>query len=148
MTFVDANYFLRYLVRPTTLETAAMHARATVLFEAVERGEEDITTSEAVLADVAYLLASKHHYNVPSADVAAYLTPILRLRHFRLPRGQKRLYLRALELWAASPALGFVDALTAATLERTGMVLATFDTDFDRLPGITRWQPPSEGEAS
>jgi predicted nucleic acid-binding protein len=35
-------------------------------------------------------------------------------------------------------------ALTLAYAQAPGMRLATFDTDFDGLPGIDRWQP---GEA-
>lgn len=148
MTFLDANYFLRYLVAPTSPATQAMHDEATALFDAIERGEEDATTSEAVLAEVAFVLASPRQYHLAAADVAAYLTPIIRLPHLKLPRGQKRRYLRALEVWAEHPKLGFVDALTVALVEHTPVVLATFDTDFDRLPGITRWRPPAGGGTS
>jgi len=52
MTFVDANYFLRYIVAPTPA-TVAMHNVAAALFEAIERGEEAGSTSEAVVAEVA-----------------------------------------------------------------------------------------------
>ena len=144
MTFLDANYFLRYLVAPTSPATRAMHDEATALFAAVERGEEDATTSEAVLAEVAFVLTSPRQYHLPAADVAAYLAPIIRLPHLKLPRGQKRRYLRALEVWAAYPRLGFVDALTVALVEHTPVALATFDSDFDRLPGIIRRRPPTE----
>jgi predicted nucleic acid-binding protein len=140
--FLDANYFLRYLTHPTIPATEAMHATATALFRAVARGEEEVTTSEAVLAEVALVLSSKHQDNLPSAAVAAYLAPILRLANLRLPRGQRWLWLRGLDFWAATPQLGFVDALTAAYAERPATALASFDTDFDRILGITRWQPP------
>lgn len=146
MTFLDANYFLRYLVEPTP-ETAAMHDIATQLFEAVERGEEEVTASEAVLAEVAFILNSKHHYALPPGDIAAYLTPILTLPNLVLPRGRRRLYLRALELWTERPRLGFVDALTAAEVEHTAVRLATFDGDFDGIPGIVHRQPPPVDEA-
>jgi hypothetical protein len=42
---VDANYFLRYLVQPTTPAQQARAEAARWLFEAVQRGEEEITTS-------------------------------------------------------------------------------------------------------
>jgi predicted nucleic acid-binding protein len=58
-----------------------------------------------------------------------------------LPRGRKRLYLRALDLWGERPVLGFVDALTVATVEQSGMPLATFDAHFDGFPGINRHVP-------
>lgn len=138
MMFLDANYFLRYLVAPTSSATQAMHETAAAVFEVIERGEEEATTSEAILAEVAFVLASPRQYHLPATDVAAYLAPIIRLPNLKLPRGQKRRYLRALEIWAANPALGFVDALTVASVEHKPVVLATFDTDFDRFPGITR----------
>ena len=42
---------------------------------------------------------------------------------------------------SSHPRLGFVDALTVAILERSGDDLASFDSDFDRVPGIRRYQP-------
>lgn len=146
MIFVDANYFLRYVVEPTSA-TVAMHNIAAVLFEAVERGDEEASTSEAVVAEVAYVLNSKRQYGVGPSDIAAFLSPILQLPNLILPPGRKELYLRALEIWGERPRLGFVDALTVAELERTGIPLATFDTDFDAFPEITRRRLPPEDEA-
>jgi predicted nucleic acid-binding protein len=126
--FLDANIFLRYLVQPTTPATRRMAREAHTLFH-----------------EVVYVLASKAHYGRAPADIATDLAPILRLRGFKLPRGMKRLYLRALDLYATYPKLGFADALVAAHVEQQGLPLATFDTDFDTIPGITRWQPPATG---
>ena len=147
MTFLDANVFLRYLVAPTSPETRAMQDGATALFEAIERGDEAATTSEAVLAEVAFVLASPRQFSLPAADVAAYLAPLIRLPGLKLPRGQKRRYLRALDVWAATPRLGFVDALTVALVEHSATELATFDADFDAVPGITRYAPEGEETA-
>ncbi len=144
MIFLDANFFLRYLVAPDGPDNQARHDIAAALFEAIELGEEEATTSEAALAEVAFILASKRQYNLPTADIAAYLSPIIRLPNLRLPRGRKGLYLRALEIWSELSRLGFVDALTAATVEGSELRLATFDTDFDSLPNIRRWQPSGE----
>jgi len=139
MIFLDANIFLRYLIEPDGPDNLARHDIAAALFEAIELGDESATTSEAVLAEVAYILTSKRQYNLPTVEIAAYLAPIIRLPGLRLPRGRKRLYLRALEIWSEFSRLGFVDALTAATVERSELRLATFDTDFDSLPNIRRW---------
>ena len=141
MIFLDANVFLRYLVEPDGPENQARHETAAALFEAIELGEEEATTSEAVLAEVAFILASKRQYNLATVDVAAYLSPIIRLAGLKLPRGRKGHYLRALDIWSELSRLGFVDALTVATVEGSALRLATFDTDFDRLPNIQRWQP-------
>lgn len=136
MTFADANHFLRYLVRPTTAELVARNEIATALFQAVERGDEEITTSEVVLHEVVYVLASKKHYAMAPAHIAVALKLILALPGFKLPRGQKRLYRRALDLYAAYPHLGFADAVVAASVQGTAIRLAAFDRDFDRILGI------------
>ena len=142
MIFLDANYFLRHLVQPDSSANQARHEIATALFEAIERGDEEATTSEAVLAEVAFVLFSKGHYNLAADVIAAYLAPIIRLPGLKLPRGRKRLYLRAMDIWAAHPKLGFVDALSAATVENSELRLATFDSDFDAMPNVRRWRIP------
>jgi predicted nucleic acid-binding protein len=141
MIFLDANIFLRYLVQPTIPETLTMHEIASALFGAVERGEENVTTTEIVLHEVAYVLASKKHYNVSASDIAAYLAPILRMSGLKLPRGEKRLYLRALDIYVAHPNLEFANAIVAARVERLGIPLATFDEDLAKLSILNRWNP-------
>lgn len=141
MIFLDTNIFLRYLVQSTTPASADMQATATALFAAVERGEETVTTSEVVLHEVCYVLAAKAHYALPASVISAYVAPLLRLSGFKLPRGDKRIYLRALEIWEAHPQLGFADAVVAVRSEQLGVPLATFDESLGRLPFVTRWQP-------
>ncbi len=141
MIFLDANYFLRYLVDPSTPALRAMSETARALFDAVERGEEEVTTTELVLHEVTFVLASKRHYGQSVPDITRALRTILRLPGFRMARGQKRLYLRALELWDSYPSLGLAGAIVAASVEMKSIPLASFDTDFDRIPGIRRWQP-------
>ena len=142
MIFLDTNVIVRYLVQPSTTELRAMSEAAKALFAAVERGEEEITTTEVVLHEAAYVLASKAHYGLPVAYITTALATILRLPGFRLPRGEKRRFLQALDLWTTYPTLGYADALVATTATLRGATLATFDRDFDRIPGISRWQPP------
>ena len=89
MTFVDASSFLRSIVRPTTPDGQAKAAQAAALFRAAREGTADITTSVAVLAEVAYVLAAPRHYHLPAADVAARLRPILQLRGLRLPEKRR-----------------------------------------------------------
>lgn len=143
MTFLDASFIVRHLVTPTTVEQRTMAETAHALFAAVRRGDELVTTTEVVLHEVAYVLASKHHYNQPPAAIVASLRALLLLPGFTLPRGLKRRYLRALDIYASYPALGFADAIVAAAAEQLGFPLATFDAHFNRLSGLTRWQPPS-----
>jgi predicted nucleic acid-binding protein len=145
MIFLDANVFLRYLIWPDDSHNRILHEAAVALLAAIEQGEEKGTTSEAVIAEVAFVLTSKRQYQLTVDEAAAFLTTVLQLPGLELPRGRKRLYRRAAEIWTEHPGLGFVDALTAATVELSGMRLATFDSDFDVFPGIACWAPPTEG---
>jgi len=141
VTFREANIFFPSLVATTSPETEAMQDEATALFEAIERGKEGVTTSEAVLAEVAFVLAPRQY--CLSADAAAYLALLIQLPGLTLSRGQKHRYLRAIDIWVITPTLGFVDALTVALVEDSPIELATFDADFDTVPGIARWRPPT-----
>jgi predicted nucleic acid-binding protein len=140
MIFVDANVFLRALTEPRD-QHAARHARiAHELLRQADRGEVEITTSDAILAEVAFVLSAKAHYQLSAAAAATLINSIVQLRGFR--HRDKAVIERALALWASVPRLGFVDALAAAYAHAPGIHLATFDSHFDGLPGITRWEPP------
>jgi predicted nucleic acid-binding protein len=140
MIVVDANYFLRYLVQPVTPQQIAMAETARALFASVQRGKTEATTSEVVLHEVIYVLASKRHYNLPTAEIASMMALLLRLPGFKFPRGEKRVYLHALELFSTYPRLGFADAVVAARVIKSGSPLATFDSDFDEIPGVSVWR--------
>lgn len=144
MIFLDANYFLRYLTQPDSPGNLTRQEIASALFEAIEFGDEEATTSEAVLAEVAFILASKRQYNLPAGEIADFLAPIIRLPSLKLPHGRKQFSLRATEIWTEYPKLGFVDALTAAMVEDSNWRLATFDSDFTAIPNIRRWTPATK----
>lgn len=141
MIFLDANYFLRFWTSSDIPANIAREAIAAGLFARVEAGALEATTSEAVLVEVSYVLTSKHQYGLAPAVVIALLTEAIRMSGLKLPRGKREQYLRALEIWSERPALGFVDALTAATVEGSVHLLATFDSDFEGLAGIEYWRP-------
>ena len=139
MIFLEANIFLRALIHSTDPAIQRMNQHAGDLLRQAERGDVDVTTSDAVIAEVALILTSKSHYQLPVGDAASRLATILRLRGVKLR--DKRVILRALDLWASHPKLGFVDALTASCAQQPDTQLATFDSDFDDLPDIVRWHP-------
>ena len=139
MIFLDANVLLRAFVQPDDPLTQRFSQVATELLRRAGRGEVEITTSDAVLAEVAFILTAKAHANLPVPIAAGFLASFVQLRGFR--HSEKRSILSALDTWTNRPRLGFVDALTAAYAQSPGVRLATFDTDFDGLPGIDRWQP-------
>ncbi len=135
MTFIDANVLLRFL----TGDAPESAERCRALFQRVEQGDEAVTTCEAVIAEVVYVLASAKLYGLPRAQILALLRPLLILRGFHLP--QRSIVLRALDLFASQPRLDIADALLAAHAEARGATVTSFDRDLDRVPGIRRLEP-------
>jgi predicted nucleic acid-binding protein len=144
--FVDANVFLRHLVQPATPQDRVNRRRATALFQRVEQGREQITTSEATIAEVVFILSARTHYNSPRSTVVTGLRPLISPNGCKLP--ENAVCLRALELWVAYSRLSFPDALAAAYSEQLGHELATFDERLSRISGIVNHsfqEPPSNG---
>ena len=140
MRLLDANIFLRALVKPQTEADVARAQASAALFHRLANGMEEVTVPEAILAEVCYVLRSKAHYGLAPAKIAELLRPLLVLRGLKLPH--KRTYLRALDLWTAHPGLGFEDSLLIAHWERLGVdAITSFDGDFDDIPGVRRIEP-------
>lgn len=136
MKFLDTNVFIRFLAADDEKKSEACLR----LFQKVRSGEERVTTSEAIVAEVVYVLSSPSLYSLAHDEVAARLRPLLSLRGLRLPH--KRTYQRALDLYAAHRFLDFEDALAVAHMEREGISeIVTYDKDFDRVAGIKRVEP-------
>jgi predicted nucleic acid-binding protein len=129
-------------------ETTRMADEASALMAAVDRGELEATTSEVVVHEVCYVLASKKHYQLPPADIAAYLTPLIQMPGLKLNRGEKRMLLRALEIYTAHPKLEFADSIIAARCELGSYELATFDKALGSLSTITRSRSHSNAGAA
>jgi len=143
MRFADTNIFLRYLVRPVTAADQARADACRALLERVSTGAEEITTSEAVLAEIVYVLSSRRQYGLATDEIVARLKPIVMLPGLKI--AHKRLYLRALDIYASHTDLDFEDAIAIATVERMEPAeLYSYDTDFDRVAGVTRLEPVSE----
>ena len=137
MKFLDTNIILRFLTRDD-VEKADACLR---LFQQVQLGEEELLTCEAVVSEVVYVLSSpRAGYRLSHEAIRSRLVPILTLRGLRLP--QKRVYLRALDVYASSPFLDFEDALAVAHMERLDVSeIVSYDRDFDRLAGLRRVEP-------
>jgi predicted nucleic acid-binding protein len=142
MIFVDSNVILRYFISSSEPHLIQLRRKAVALFDAVGRGELAITTSEVVLHEVAYVLTSKRIYGVPRADVADYLTIIVNLPGMKLPRGEKRLFLQAIDSFGRHPNIKMADALVLARAQKQRIPLATFDRALDRLPYAESWGFP------
>ena len=137
MIFLDANVVLRSLTDSDDPIVQRWSRQAGALLTHADRGEADLTTSDAVLAEVAFILTAKSHYRLSVSEAAASLAAVVASRGLKL--NDKRSILRALDLWESHPRIGFVDALTAAYAQLPGMQLATFDTDFDGIQDISSW---------
>ena len=141
MIFLDANVILSLLTEPTSDDTRRMKHIAKEIFLSVEAGHQEVTTSEVVIHEVCYILASRKHYMQSPDRIAAYLYDILLLPGFKLNQGERAVYLRALERFAEYPRLGFADAVIATRAEMQGLSLATFDEYLGGMPFVTRWVP-------
>ncbi len=139
LQFIDTNIFLRYLAG----DDPDKGRRAYELLQRVEAGEVAVTTTEAVILEIIFVLSGKRTYNRPRAEIREKLVAILSLRGLRLSR--KAVYLRALDLYVANGSVDFVDCLNAAFMEDAGIkIVWTFDKDNERIQGVsglTRREP-------
>ena len=137
MRFLDTNVILRYLTRDDEAKAEACYR----LFQSVKNGEEELFTCEAIVTEVVYVLSSPPAgYRLSHDDIRARLVPILSLRGLRLLH--KRVYVRALDIYASSPSLDFEDALAVAHMERQGITeIVSYDRDFDRVAQVQRTEP-------
>lgn len=132
--FLDTNIVLRLLTR----DDEAKAQRALHLLLRVERGEERVLMSSLVVFEVVFTLQS--FYRVPRARITELLVPLLRLRGIDL--AEKPTFVRALTLYTEMPSLSFADVYSVAVMEARGISdIYTWDTDFDRVPGIRRVEP-------
>lgn len=136
MKYLDANIILRYV----TGDDPVKARRCFDLLQRVKAGEEVVTTCEAAIAEVIYVLSSPRLYAIPRDEIRARLVPILSLKGFHLTN--RRLYLRALDTYVAHPQLDFEDALLVEHMARRKVdVILSYDKGFDRLPDLTRSEP-------
>ncbi len=142
MKYLDTNVIIRYLTR----DDPEKAARAYAFLQEVEKGNEVVTTTEAVIAEVVHVLSSKRLYNYPRADIVKRLLPVLQLKGLRL--SNKNLYGEALMLYAEK-GIDFVDALVVVKMKQKGITtLVSFDHDYDDFPFITREEPAPVKQAA
>jgi predicted nucleic acid-binding protein len=135
MQFIDANIFIRHLTRDDPEKAQA----CLELFQKARQKEITLTTTEAVIAEVVYVLSSKRLYNLPREEIRRLLYPLLSLPGFKLTN--RKMYLRALDLYATYP-IDFEDALIVAQMERQKISeVYSYDRDFDQVAGIIRREP-------
>ncbi|HEX5504581.1 MAG TPA: PIN domain-containing protein [Thermomicrobiales bacterium] len=131
--FLHTNVLLRYFTR----DDEEKARRALALLAHVERGDERVVTSHAVIAEVVYTL--QRFYKVPREQVRALVAPLIALRGLQL--SDKDLYGRAFALYVERR-ISFTDAYNAAYMQARGLTeIYSWDTDFDRIAGLARVEP-------
>ncbi len=133
---VDTNVIIRLL----TGDDPEKQARAQALFEQVEAGTLILAALDTTIAEAVFVLSSKRLYRKSRQEVAALLTPLVRLPGLRITN--RRTALAALQLYGKSSGLDFGDVMIATAMKQVGSeVVYSYDTDFDELDGITRQEP-------
>ena len=136
LPYIDTDVIIRLL----TGDDPAKQAAASALFERVEQGSLTIAAPDTVIADAVHVLASPRLYKLSRAQVAALLTPLTRLSHFRVQN--RRSVLEALRVYGTTGGLDFGDALLVAIMQQDGSeTLYSYDRHFDRIAAIQRQEP-------
>ncbi|MCC7106251.1 MAG: PIN domain-containing protein [Chloroflexi bacterium] len=131
--FIDANIFLRHL----TQDHPTHSPRATAYLQGIEQGERQAHTSLMIVFEVVFTL--ERSYKRGKAEIRDHLLPLLELPGILLPR--KRQLRQVFELYVNTN-ISFADAYSALEAQRLGATrIISFDTGFDRVPGITRHEP-------
>jgi uncharacterized protein len=131
--FLDTNIFLRHL-----LQDHPEHSqRASAFFGRIERRETQARIIDTVIFEAVFTLErtykqSKHH-------VRGILLPLIELPSILFPRKDR---IRLVFDLYVDHNISFADALHATAMVDLGLnEIVTFDTDFDRVPGIIRIEP-------
>jgi predicted nucleic acid-binding protein len=130
---IDANVFLRHL----TQDHPDFSPRASTLFARIERGELRATTSATAIFETIFTL--QRRYGGSREEVRETVGGLLNLAALEV-EGRNRL-MRALDVYVQHR-MSFGDAYNVALMEELGIEeIASFDRDFEKVPGIRRIDP-------
>ncbi|MBM3933319.1 MAG: type II toxin-antitoxin system VapC family toxin [SAR202 cluster bacterium] len=131
--FLDTNILLRYF----SGDDKTKAEKALALLMRVERGDERVETSVVVVCETIFTLTKS--YGVTRSEVKRLLAPILQMKNFNLVG--KAVCLDALDVFESNN-VSFADAFNAVYMKSRGMTeVYSWDSDFDRLEGVTRVSP-------
>src|SRR4051812_18628177 len=116
MENIDTNIIIRYLTKDDPDKAERVYA----LFQLVGRGDRFVSITEAVIAEVIYVLSSKRLYNLPRIEIAKRLLPILLLKGVNIgcKPADKYMYTQAMHIYATT-AIDFTDALIVSKTRQT-----------------------------
>lgn len=125
---IDTNLIVRHLV-----QDHAEHAKiASALFEACDNGQFILVIVPEVLAECVFVLES--FYKHTRADIATSLTQLIECPNIEI--AENTIHSDALDRYARSK-LHFVDCVVAATGAARKFSVASFDTDFKKMPDVS-----------
>jgi predicted nucleic acid-binding protein len=133
--FVDTYVF----IRAVTKDDLAKARDCFALFRRARRGDIELHTSEAIVAEVIFVLTSRRIYSQPRRQVARALGPFLENPVLRIDH--KQFVVAAVARWAQSN-LDFEDCLAIEhAIREDGGDLYSDDRDLDGIAGIQRLEP-------
>lgn len=136
LRFLVTNILLRYLTRDDEHKARA----ALALLQRIERGEERVITTQAVIFETVFIL--QRFYKVSRAEIRELVLPIVMLCGVQIPN--KPLYEEAFDLYVAQN-ISLPDAWNGVFMRARGMTeIYSWDTDFDAMTWLTRIEPEEE----
>ncbi|MBI2597402.1 PIN domain-containing protein [Candidatus Daviesbacteria bacterium] len=134
--FLDTNILLRYFTGSGSEKALA----AKVLLERIEQSEEKVVISVLVVFETIFTL--QRTYKVPKVKIREMVGDVIALRGVQLTG--KRLCLQALDLYVGKN-ISFADAYNVIYMQSQQFSeIYSWDTDFDRIEGITRIEPAQD----
>lgn len=130
LAFLDTNIVLRHLLQ----DHRDQSPRATAYLARIERGELRVRTADTVIFEVVFTLQRQYRHR--KAKIREVLLPLIELPAIAL--AGKRRFRKVFDLYVDHN-LPFADAYHAVLMVHLKLTeIATFDRDFDRVPGIRR----------
>lgn len=131
--FVDTNIFLRFL----TADEPEKYKRCRELFEKAVHGEISLITSDMVVAELIWTLAS--FYRVPKEEIIEKISIIVNTPNISIPN--KRLIMDTLVLFSQK-SIDYIDAYNAVLAKYYNCEqIFSYDKHFDRIEYLRRLEP-------
>lgn len=132
---IDTNVVLRHLLH----DDPGLSQAATALLLRIEAGEVNGRLGAIAIAEAVWVLGGRI-YSFRAEEIRDALVDVLRMPNLVVLERER--LIKALDLFAAFK-LDFADAYHAALALEQGGSVYSFDRDFDRIPGVTRVEPPA-----
>lgn len=133
MRFVDTNIFLRFLVNDDPEKADACEA----LFKKAIAGEQDLVTSEMVIAEIIWVLES--YYELKRTHIRESVEKIINTRNLTCPHSE--IIISALSLYV-NKNIDYIDAYNAFVMKRDETnEIYSYDKHFDRIDWVERIEP-------